>query len=109
MADQAEQSAVDLGVTIIEGARNSPLTFTHEEELVTPKGLKHTKHTHFSATDAEVMAIDKPGPSQTLANMQDRASHYLKRGLFLITQLHKLWTEAAETQGNTPEQLLEAL
>ncbi|KAF8627313.1 hypothetical protein AX15_004433 [Amanita polypyramis BW_CC] len=108
-AEQVEQSAIDLGVTVLEGAWVSPLTFTHEDELVTPKGLKCVKHTHFMTTPLVAMEINKPGPSQTLANTQDHANQFLKRGLFLITQLHKLWTEAAETQGNTPDQLIDAL
>ncbi|KAF8624918.1 hypothetical protein AX15_005642 [Amanita polypyramis BW_CC] len=108
-AEQVEQSTIDLGVTILEGAWVSPLTFTHEEDLVTPKGPKCVKHTHFMTSPPGAMEIDKPGPSQTLTNTQDHANQFLKRGLFLITQLHKLWTEAAETQGNTPDQLIDTL
>ncbi|KAF8623987.1 hypothetical protein AX15_006099 [Amanita polypyramis BW_CC] len=96
MADQAEQSAIDLGVTVLEGARTSPLTFSYEEGPVTPKGPKHVKHTHFTTSPTEAMMIDNPGPAQTLANTQDHVNQYLKQGLFLITQLHKLWTESAE-------------
>ncbi|KAF8622213.1 hypothetical protein AX15_007199, partial [Amanita polypyramis BW_CC] len=105
----AEQSAIDLGVNVIKVACTTPPLLTHAEEPDTPKGPAQPKKTHFSDPDPEVMTIDTPNPTQVESNTQHRASQFLKCGLMLITQLHKLWTAASEIQGSTSQDLLEAI
>ncbi|KAF8625714.1 hypothetical protein AX15_005228 [Amanita polypyramis BW_CC] len=108
-AEQAEQSAIDLGINVIEVARTTPPLPTHMEEPDTPKGPAQPRKTHFSEPEPEAMNTDTIDSNQIESNTQHRASQLLKRGLTLISQLHKLWTAASEIQGNSSHELLEAI
>ncbi|KAF8625210.1 hypothetical protein AX15_005514 [Amanita polypyramis BW_CC] len=108
-AAQAEDTATHMGIVLINQARSTPPAPSTEEEPVTPKGPTTTRKPHFEVPDPEVMNIDNVDPDQTESNTQRRAAQLLKRGLALITQLHKLWTAAAEIQGDAAQNLLEAI
>ncbi|KAF8623731.1 hypothetical protein AX15_006228 [Amanita polypyramis BW_CC] len=110
-ADQAEQSVLDFGISMLEDAQKNPLKFPQAPEPEMPKGPKHTQHTTFaipSGTNPR-MDIDNPDFTRAQVNMQDRAIKFLNQGLNLITQLHQVMIQAAETQGDTPNQLIQAL
>ncbi|KAF8630396.1 hypothetical protein AX15_002950 [Amanita polypyramis BW_CC] len=110
-ADQAEQSAVKLGVSMLEDAHKNPLKFPQVPEPETPKGLKCTRHTTFAIPSQTTsgMDIDNPDFATTQTNTSDRAIKFLNQGLDLIKQLHEVILAAAKTQGDTPNQLIQAL
>ncbi|KAF8624477.1 hypothetical protein AX15_005854 [Amanita polypyramis BW_CC] len=108
-AAQAEDTATHIGVSLINQARSTPPAPTADEEPATPKGPTITRKPHFEVQDPEVMNVDTLDLGQTESNTQRRAAQLLKRGLALITQLHKLWSASAEIQGKTSHELLEAI
>ncbi|KAF8622968.1 hypothetical protein AX15_006603 [Amanita polypyramis BW_CC] len=110
-AAQAEDTATHIGVTLINQACTTPPppVPTTEDEPATPKGPTITRKPHFEVQDPEAMPVDTMDLSQTESNTQRRGAQLLKRGLALITQLHKLWSAAAEIQGDTSHAILEAI
>ncbi|KAF8623264.1 hypothetical protein AX15_006435 [Amanita polypyramis BW_CC] len=55
------------------------------------------------------MDIDNPELTRTQTNTEEHALNFLNQGLSLIGQLRKVWVQAAETQGDTPHQIIEAI
>ncbi|KAF8627729.1 hypothetical protein AX15_004273 [Amanita polypyramis BW_CC] len=70
-AEQAEQTALDLGINVIEVACTTPPLPIQEEEPVTPKGPALSKKTHFLDPDPEVMNVDTLNPTQIESNTQN--------------------------------------
>ncbi|KAF8624070.1 hypothetical protein AX15_006081 [Amanita polypyramis BW_CC] len=96
---------------MLTDAQKDPLKISQVPEPETPKGPKCTQHTSFAIPSGSAPAMDINNPEFNAAqvNTQDRATKFLNQGLNLIAQLHKVMLDAAQTQGDTPKQLINAI